>query len=164
MHEDATLRLGVSRNLLIMAWSSTPESPQLRALTRAIASLATKHRHDCGTLNLVVAGIPRFTEEVRDELVKILRDPRHQVRASAHVVLTEGLAGVTTRAFLSTVTLLARSTTPHKVLGDVKQAATWMAPLLSAGSVQWSVDDIVAAQGEVTRAGAAASPGKPRAS
>lgn len=151
VHEDATLRLGVSRNLLIVAWLGTPESAQLRALGRARAALATKHKADVGSLDVVLAGIlPRFTQEIRDEVVQMLRDARLQGLGSAHVALAEGLSGVTTRAFLSTATLLAHSSTPHRVFSELRPAATWLAPLLAAGSVPWSVDDILAAQAEVT--------------
>jgi hypothetical protein len=160
LHEDASLRLGLSRNLLTIAWLGSPESPQLQALGRAMASLTAKHRQDAGMLNIVVSGAPRFTDAVRNEVVRLLREPRLQLRGGAHVVLTPGLAGVATRAFLSTATLLARAETPHRVFGELRPAAAWLAPLLSAGGTAWSVEEILAAQAEATKveAPAAAKP------
>jgi len=157
VHEDAILRLGVSRNLIIIGWLDTPSSAQLRAISRATVALVAKHKDGVSVLDIVTSSImPRFTQELRDEVAQTMRDPRTQGRASAHVVLTPGLAGVTTRAFLSTATLLARSATQHKVFSELRPAATWLAPHLSVGKLLWSVEDVLAAQGEVTRIAAPA--------
>jgi hypothetical protein len=164
VHEDPMLRLGVCRNFLIIAWLGNPESAQLRAIGRARAAMTTKHKADVGTMNVVLGGIlPRFTEEVRAEVVQLLKDARLQGLGTADVVLAPGLAGVTTRAFLSTSALVARSTTPHRVFGELRPAASWLAPLLAAGSVPWSVEEILAAQAEVTKVSAPAPAAKPSA-
>ncbi len=142
VHEDTTLRLGVCRNLLIIAWLGPPESAALRAIGRARAAMSTKHKSDVGTINVVLAStLPRFTQEIRDEVVNLLRDARLQGLGTADVVLAPGLSGVTTRAFLSTSALLARSSTPHRVFSELRPAADWLAPLLAAGSVKWSVEE-----------------------
>jgi hypothetical protein len=145
VHADATLRIGVCRNLFVLAWTGPPEAPHLRVMAKALQALAAKHDNDMAVLDVIVSGRPLFTDEVRDGLVRVLRDPRTQGRASAHVIEIGGLAGVTTRAFLSTAFLLARSPSPNKVFGDVASGAAWLAPILSKGSQAWSAAEMVAA-------------------
>ncbi len=163
VHEDETLRLGVCRNLLIIAWLSAPEVAQLRAITRARSALATKHKADVGTINVIVSGfLPRFTDQIREEVVAMLKEARLQGLGSAHVVIPDGLVGVTTRSFLSTAILVSRTSTPTRVFSELGPAAAWLAPLLAVGSVHWSPAEILAAQSEVSRVGApaAAPPGR----
>src|SRR5690349_21502219 len=108
VHRDATLRLGVSGNLLLCVWTATPELAHVRAMGRAMQPLSAKYREQWGFLDVVASGVPRFTDDVRDEVVRVMRDPRLQGSGVAHVIQLSGLAGITTRAFLSTAMLIAR--------------------------------------------------------
>ncbi len=81
--------------------------------------------------------------------MRVLRDPRFQGRGSAHVLELGGLAGVTTRAFLSTAILVARPTAAHKVFGDVEAGVAWLAPRISSGAHVWSPAEIVQAQAQI---------------
>jgi hypothetical protein len=158
LHDDASLRLGVCKNLVIPVWSDTPNVTHIRALGRAIQGACNRYRQDIGVFDLVAAGTPNFSDEVRNELVKIVRDPHLQGRGTAHVIMLPGLPGIATRAFLSTVFLLARSVTPTKVFADARAASAWLVPLLSQGGREaWTVEEMLAAVAELTRKVAAAS-------
>ncbi len=156
--EDATLRICSSRNLVVSAWSSTPEPDHLRTLNRALHAQDGKYREHRALLDLVVTGTPRFTDKVRDELVRLLRDPRAQGKGTAHVVTVGGLAGATVRAFLSTVMLLARPEAPNKVFGEVAPAANWLVPLLTTGGEAWTTANVLAVVADVTGKAGAPTP------
>jgi hypothetical protein len=151
VHDDASLRLGVSRNLLIPVWLGTPEVVHMRILGRAVHGVVARYGTSFGWFNVVVSGRPVFSDAVRDELVKILKDPRHHALATAHVVMIPGLAGAAVRAFLSTVSLLGRVRWPDKTFSEPRAAAQWIAPLLDkSGREAWSADQVLTAQAEMT--------------
>ena len=151
VHDDACLRLGVCRNLVVNAWLESPTGIHAKAMGKAILDTATRSRMNFGVLNAIVAGTPRFTDDFRDEIVKVLRDPRVQGSGSAHIVTLGGFGGVAVRAFLSTVLLLGRSASPNKVFSDPRAAAVWLAPLLSTGGERWTSEEILTAYAEVAR-------------
>lgn len=151
VHDDGVLRVGACRNLLIPTWYGSPEGTHIRAFGRAILSVSNRYAGDVGVFDMIASGTPRFTDLVRDELVKLLRDPRTQGRGSAHVVLLSGLSGVATRSFLSTALLLSRSSVPTKVFGETRAAAAWLAPILSKGKEAWTAEQILAAHAEIEK-------------
>jgi hypothetical protein len=152
VHHDPTLRAGISRNLFICIWTGTPEVAHVRVMRRSFQTLVTRYRERFGFLDVVVSGTPRFTDEVRNEVVRLIRDPNLQGRGSAHVILLPGLGGTTTRAFLSTVLLLGRSSTPAKVFGELSGGAAWLAPIVTDGGEVWSAEEVLSAEAELMRA------------
>jgi hypothetical protein len=120
-------------------------------MARAVFGNANRYRRDCGVLNLLLDGRPNFRDDVREELVKLMRDPRVQGKGAAHVILVPGLAGSAARAFISTLFLLSRSPSPNKVFAQLEAGATWLAPLLSTGREVWSPEDILAVHAEIAR-------------
>jgi hypothetical protein len=155
VHENARLRLGVCDGLVVGAWYAAPEVVDVRAMLRASTAVAARRPGGMAHVNIVVggarvAGTPRLTDDVRGELVRILRDPRARAQGVAHSIELEGLAGAATRAFVSTVLLLARTETPHKVFGDRLSAAAWVVPFLAQGGEAWSVDEVLQAAASVT--------------
>ncbi|MFT3776460.1 MAG: hypothetical protein QM820_64795 [Minicystis sp.] len=134
-----------SRNLLMLAWHEAPTVGVMREVARAARTVARQHPAGSGVMNLFLRGTPRFTDEVRDEVVKIERDSSLFPLGVARVILLPGLAGVAVRVFLNTVTLLARHTTrPVQAFGEVQEAAAWLAPKVSAGGEAWTAGEIVA--------------------
>jgi hypothetical protein len=143
VHQEATFRLVVSENLLVAVWSEAPELDQMHAFVRALRAVIGKHGRRTGSINLILAGTPRFTDDVRAEAVRLMRDPRLQSSCTAHIVLVGGLAGAAARAFMSTVLLLGRPATPSRVFSETRTAAMWLAPLLSQGGGAWSVVELI---------------------
>lgn len=149
VHQDATFRIGVARNLMINAWADAPSLEQLRAFGRSARALSREHAGRTALLNVVLGGTPRFPEAVRDEAVKLTRDSGLGRLGVAHLILVGGLAGAATRAFLSTVVLLGRPRVPNKVFGDSRASAEWLAGVLTTGGAAWTADEILALQAEI---------------
>ena len=133
VHEDPTLRISGCENLLLAVWSNAPDLAQMRAMGAALRGLARSQPAGSALMNIVVRGTPNFTEPVRTEALRLSRDPTISRLGGAHVILLSGLAGVATRAFLSTVTLVASQATPTRIFGDGKAAAAWLAERLAEG-------------------------------
>ncbi|MFO0760267.1 MAG: hypothetical protein U0359_27545 [Byssovorax sp.] len=142
VHEDPTLRIAVARNVLVSVWSDAPTVEQMRAFGNAGRALYRARGGDGGLINAVLRGTPRFSDGVRDEAVRLSREimlPRGVV----HLILVEGLAGAATRAFLSTVVLLARPKIPTRVSSDARDACAWLAPLLTVGAERWTTQSLL---------------------
>jgi hypothetical protein len=153
VHDDAVLRVGVTRNLVVFAWSAAPDAGHVRSLSRAMSTVSGKNGGRFASMNIVVSGTPRFSDQMREEMVKLLKDPKLQGVGSAHVVNAPGLAGTAVRTFLSTVLLLARPAAPHKVFPSVAEGAAWLAPLLAKDAKDgqpWAAAEILAAASVVT--------------
>lgn len=132
--EDATLRLWSHRDLLVAAWFDAPNIDQMREVGRAGRALGAGHPRGSALANLIVSGVPRFSDDVRDEGIRIARDRTFR-RGSCHVILVDGLGGAAVRAFMSMVLLvgmkaLGKGAARTKVFGDLGAAATWTADLL----------------------------------
>jgi hypothetical protein len=155
VHDDEVLRMGVSRNLVVCAWANAPEVEHIRSLSRAAQGTIGRYKEHRAFLNLVVTGTPRFSDAVRDELVKFIRDTRLQGQGMAHVVSIPGIAGATVRAFLSTVMLLARPVATHKVFSELAPAAAWLVPKLTTGGEAWTSAGVLAAAADTTGKGPA---------
>jgi hypothetical protein len=143
VHTDATFTIFTSRNVHVNVWCNAPTVEQIRIFSRAGTAMARKNPRGAGLVNVMLRGTPSFSEEVRDETVKLMKQEAFRL-GTAHVVLLGGLTGSAVRAFMSTVMLLARPAVPNKVFGDAETAAAWLAPLLSQGAEAWSPAEIVA--------------------
>lgn len=134
-----------SRNLLVFAWFDVPSVAVTREVARVARTVAKKHPSGSGLMNVFLGGTPRFSDEVRAEIVKIDHDPSLFPLGIARVILVPGLAGVAVRVFLNTVTLLARQPLrPVQAFSGFSQAAAWLAPRLESGGEAWTAQEIVA--------------------
>jgi hypothetical protein len=144
-----------SRNLAVVVWRDTPTLEVLREITRAGRTLAKQQPNGSGLINLFVSGTPRFSEDVRAEVVKIARDATLYPLGIARVFLLPGLAGVAVRAFLNTVTLVAGpSSRPLRAFTKLEEAAAWLAPKLEVGGQRWTPEEILALGSAHLRSGA----------
>jgi hypothetical protein len=143
VHDDPSLRIATSRNLLVAEWTDAPTGDQMRVLEREGRKLGRLHRQTA-LINLMVRGTPSFSNEVRQEVVRLSRDGALMTLARAHVVLAEGMVGAAVRAFISTTLFLARVPIPTKVLGSLETAAAWLVEPLSRGTERWTEGDVLA--------------------
>jgi hypothetical protein len=109
----------------------------MHTLERVGRKLATEHGRTA-LANVAVRGTPKFTSDVRDELLRMSRDPELLPLARAHVVVAPGLVGAAVRAFLSTTLFLSRVAVPTKVLSSFDSAAAWLVDPLSRGDTRWT--------------------------
>jgi hypothetical protein len=142
VHEDPTLRIATSRNVLVAVWTDAPTADQMRALERSGRKLGRAHR-GTALVNVIVRGTPRFSTEVREAVVRLARDGELMSLARAHVILAPGLVGAAARAFISTTLFLARVPAPTKVLGSLETAAAWLVEPLSRGAERWTEADLL---------------------
>ena len=127
VHADAVLRIVVSRNIQVNLWLDAPQPEQVRVFSRTGAVQARRHPRGAALVNLMVSGTPSFSEEVRDGIVKLMKEPDTFRLGAAHVVLLDGFSGTAVRAFLSTVMLIGRPPIPNKVFGDAESAISDLA-------------------------------------
>lgn len=150
VYEDDIMRQAVVRNIHIVAWFNAPTVDHMHAYGRCARRVYARYRGQSAFFNLAVDGRPTFSDDVRKASVDYVNEGAHQLGA-AHVILIPGFVGVTTRAFLGTVILLARPPNPTKVFDDIETAAAWQATnLASFPGEKWNPRDIVDACQKLT--------------
>lgn len=148
VHEEGTLRIASFRNVLINVWRDAPDVHQMRAFSRHAQSFSVARGKSTALLNAVVSGTPRFSEGVREEVVKAMKLKGAFKLGAAHLITVGGLPGTATRAFLSTAILIGRPKTPTKVFGDPSDACHWVAGLAASSAAEpWEEGDLLAAYG-----------------
>lgn len=143
IHADPTFRIFSARNLQVNVWTGPPTVDQMRSFERAGIAISRRHPRGAGLINVMLSGKASFSQEVRDETVRLMKTTNSYRLGSAHVVLVDGFTGTAVRAFMSTVMLLGRPPSPNKVFGDVESAAQWLVPQLALGAEAWSTAEIV---------------------
>lgn len=151
VHRDATLRIVTSRNLQVNVWTNAPSLEQMRVFGRTGATLARQHPHGAGLLNVILPGTPSFSEPVRAEVVKLMKQATLYSLGAAHLILVGGFTGTAVRAFMSTAILISNPSRPNKVFGAPEDAAAWLAPLLARGAEPWTRGQLVALADQVAR-------------
>lgn len=144
VHADSTFRIVTSRNVQVNVWSDAPTLEQMFVFGRTGAAHARRNPRGTGLVNLVVSGTPSFTEPVRAEAIKLVKESALFSLGAAHVILVSGFAGTAVRAFMGTAIVMGRPRRPNKVFGETETAAEWLAPLLSRGAEPWSKAAILA--------------------
>lgn len=139
---DATLRIASAGNVLYAAWTGPPSVSQMRELGRISRAFAERHRGDAAFWDVIVSGRPAFDDGVRRESQALTREGWFRL-AVAHLVLPDGLTGAAIRAFLSTMILLGRPSTPTKVFDEPGACAAWFCAQLAAGASPWTESDLV---------------------
>lgn len=142
VHQDAVLVAVERRNALGLAWYDAPQPGHLLTVLRLMQETQLHSGARTCLLQTIVRGTPRFSEQVREEGGKMVRGSAKCTAASAHIIELGGLAGVATRAFISTLLLIGRSRSPAKVFKDVHEAAPWYVEQLAANGTRWTVADV----------------------
>lgn len=137
-YEDETLRLMVEDNLLVARWLEAPRMSQLLEMRRLNVHLASRFSHQTALLNVICSGTPSFSPEVHRETSDQALTFGARGLGTAHLVMVDGLVGMTVRSFLSTISLVARSSGRTQVFGDFEEVSSWMLPRLEKGEVAWT--------------------------
>ena len=149
VHTDSTLRIVTARNVQVNVWSNAPTLEQMRVFGRVGAALARQHARGSALINVIVGGTPSFSEPVRNETIRTMKQTELFSLGSAHVILVGGFTGTAVRAFMSTTILISRPLRPTKVFGEPETAAAWLAPLLARGAEPWSQAQLAALMAQV---------------
>jgi hypothetical protein len=157
--DEPTCRIATERNVVIARWLDAPTLTQIQAVGRVGRARRAKYQDGIVLVNLIVSGKANFTQDVRDEIGRLFQ-ANHFTIGACHVVLVPGLAGVATRAFLATVSLIARAKNPSRVVSTVDAAAEWVVERTKAnGAERWHHTQVLDVFGELMP-GATETPGR----
>ncbi len=141
-HDDPVLYVVTLRNVTLSVWTGSPELAQWQAVGRISEALSKRNGAERAMLSVVVRGLPKFNDVARGELVKVMKNPAYFPVGVAHLVLLDGLAGSTVRAFLSTARLLSRSSVPAAVFGAEDEAILWILEKLRGTKERWNYREL----------------------
>lgn len=136
------------RNVQINVWTDAPDVASMRAFTRVAQAFTLARPKRTALFNAVISGTPRFSEGVRDEVVKAMKIRGAFRLGAAHLIAVGGLAGTATRAFLSTAILVGRPKTPTKVFGQAKETCEWLTERAAGAPEHWTVTELLDAYNE----------------
>ena len=135
VHHDDRLVAIQRANALLMAWYDAPQPGHMLTVLRLMRETHEQSGARIGFMQFIVRGTPAFSEQVREEGVKMVVESTAHVAASAHVLEVPGLIGVATRAFLSTLLLAGRARAPARVFRGIDDATPWfLAQLAETGT------------------------------
>ena len=130
LHQDATFRLAHLGCLVAAVWLDAPTLEQMKVFARH-SRIISRANEGSALFNLIVDGTPSFDSAVRAEAEALSKESVNR-RGAVHVILVDGWRGAATRAFLSGIVMLRRSTTPTKVVADAPTALKHMRMFLGA--------------------------------
>ena len=151
VHDDALLRVVTRKNVTFAVWSGPPGVSQIHALQRAADFTSKRGRPEQLLISTVLRGAPNFSEEVRDELVRVMRNKENFRLGTAHLILLDGMAGTAVRAFLSTVKLLSRNAAPMGVFGKTEEALLWGLERVRGSRERWIYSELFEAHEQATK-------------
>lgn len=133
---DDRVAFFAEKEVFIARWVQAPTMEQMDAMERVARPHEASVSGGCGLFNVVVSGKANFTPEFRAHAAKVSADPERFRRFRAHVILLEGLRGLTVKLFVNTFALLARAPAPTAAFQEIKPAADWASSILVKGG--WS--------------------------
>lgn len=133
---DERVVLFAAEEVFIARWVEAPTMVQMEAMRRVSRPHEASVSGGCGLFNIVVSGQANFTPEFRAHAAKVSADPDRFRRFRAHVILLEGLRGLTVKLFVNTFALLTRPPVATAAFREAGSAAHWALPLLADGG--WS--------------------------
>ncbi len=136
LFRDEHVAFYAAHEVFIVRWTRGPTMEQMHAMERVARPHEASVTGGCGLFNIVVSGKANFTPEFRAHAAKVSADPERFCRFRAHVILSEGLRGLTVRLFVNTLAVLTRAPAPTAAFGEIKAAANWASPRLIEGG--WS--------------------------
>lgn len=124
-----------------MCWFDTPTIVQLREMERLSRPYEANVPGGCGLFNIVKAGRPNFTPEVRAHTMRVAADGERFKRFRVHEVLVEGIRSATVQLFLNTAAFVLRPPTPTTAVRSAADACAWAAPRLA--SCGWTENELL---------------------
>jgi hypothetical protein len=128
VHDDVMVSVA-DRNCLATAWYNAPRPGHFKELLRQVRRMHREHGAPILHLNVILRGVPRFEDAVRQEGLELVRETEHIRGYTAHVIELGGLAGAATRMFVSTLGLMSSRRGSVRVFAEPVVACTWLAHL-----------------------------------
>ena len=142
--------LAVYRDLFVLIWRHETTVQGCRSFRDELFRFAENRPQGIGLLTIVEETAPMPPVESRQSIASTLRDASGHIVASAVVFEGAGFRAAAVRSVVVGLTMLARQKFPHKVFGNLSDAASWMHATLgdaleegfSAAELGDAVDDI----------------------
>lgn len=143
-------------NLVVALWIRETRADSVQRLSEIVRATHRDRGEQLGLLQVALPGAANPEQPAREAIIRLIRDSKGALAASAVVYPGEGFLMAAARAFVSGIAMLARPGFPHLVFPTRVEAADWMGRLLPKGQGKfWSareiaavVDDLVAHVGE----------------
>jgi hypothetical protein len=118
--------LGRYRDLFVLIWRHETTIEGCRTFRDELFRFAEGRPQGIGLLTIVEETAPMPPGESRQSIASTLRDASDHIHASAVVFEGAGFRAAAVRSVVVGLTMLARQKFPHRVFGNLSDAATWM--------------------------------------
>lgn len=122
---DSDHIVAVRNHLVISIWRGETTGPAVRELNTIIQDAAKRAIRGVGLVQVVEASASLPDGAGRHELGVMLSASRNCVKSSAVIYEGDGLKAAAVRCTVTTLTLVAKPPFPHKIFGDLQEAAIW---------------------------------------
>lgn len=130
--EDPEFTIATFENSLIWCFRGPVTLPRIEQALPAHRDLAKKYPQGFAVVTIIGEAVPlSMPADARDLSTKITHEYQPRYCAISEVVLGTGFRAAAVRSVTAGIRLLARSTCPAKVFGDVEACAHWIAPIMS---------------------------------
>ncbi len=144
---DSAHVVATETSILFCLWRTVTTRAAVAELSRIAHELVEQSPRGISMLTVVEADADMPDSTIRDELAKLFKALAKSVICSGLVFEGQGFKAATVRGITTGINLVARQPFPHKVFGNVPEAASWMAT--HAGMK--TTGDIIAKQTEEVR-------------
>jgi hypothetical protein len=133
IHEETeAFTIGTFENAMISSLRGPVTIAPMVAAAEIHERLVKSHPNGFAIITLVSEGVPlTVPTEARELAAQILKQYGSYYSCICDVVLGRGFRFATVRAVTASIRLVARSSCPSKVVGDVDACASWVAPLMA---------------------------------
>src|SRR5688572_27233637 len=114
------------RDCFMVIWRHETTLDGARALRRGCFGFAETRPRGIALLTIVEEEAPMPPSDARAEIATFLRDGSDRIKASGVVFEGSGFRAAAVRSVVVGLTMLARQKYPHKVFGNLKEAAAFL--------------------------------------
>jgi hypothetical protein len=136
----------VTRGHVVVAmWRKPMDLASTKIAHAAVRDVAKRHPGEAVYINVIRGGVPPPDDDVRRELVAIVRSGAGVYRCAAILALGNAFVVSLVRSVVAGMVMIVRPTFPMKVFGEVPQAAAWIGNFgggaAAAGDIESLLED-----------------------
>lgn len=141
---DRTHIVAVRRQVAVAIWRRTMEPGAARSAHEALRDVAKRHPGEALYVNVIRAGVAPPNDEVRRELVAMVRSGAGALRGAAILAQGNAFVGSLVRSVVAGMVMISRPAFPMKVFGEAAEAAEWLGSLAGGVAVAREVEATIA--------------------
>jgi hypothetical protein len=139
-----TSHIVVARGHAVVAiWRRPMDLASARAAHAALREVAKRHPGEAVYVNVIRGAVPPPSDDVRRELVAMVRTGAGVFRGAAVIALGNAFVGSLVRSVVSGMVMVARPAFPMKVFGEVTEATDWIGGLGGGAAAARAVEIVV---------------------